>query len=183
MSGDWSTRQAQGRLNTIIFVSSFCFHEDGTSQFTTEASAWLFYFLLGSYSLSTLACLVHLDFSLSLNQGQSNHPPRHWASAQNAVTYSMCTLFPEFTVPGWKLLLLHIFPIPTYHRVTLISSTPLTQLTWHFRFLLFTLRHRWILFLKFTNLDDLSKVKYIIHSHHTENSFKYWRNFCRILYI
>ena len=45
----------------IIFVSSLsCPHRAGTGRLTTEA----FYFLLGSYSVSTLVSLVHLDFSL-----------------------------------------------------------------------------------------------------------------------
>ena len=51
----------------ILFVSSsFCLHKAGTGQFTTETSGRLTRFLLGSYSLSILASLVHLDFSLLL---------------------------------------------------------------------------------------------------------------------
>ena len=67
----WGWHKANLKHLIIFISSSFCLHKAGVGQFTTEASTRVSYFLLRPYSLSTLACLVHLDFSLPLNPGPS----------------------------------------------------------------------------------------------------------------
>ena len=89
-------RLAQGRLKAFNH-SFFCLHEAGTSQFTTEASARLFYFLLVSYSLSTFVSLEHLNFSLflslslslSLNPGPPDHSPGQCSERRGVYSLSL----------------------------------------------------------------------------------------------
>ena len=104
----------------IIFVSSsFCRYEASTSQFTTEASAGFFYFLLWLYSLAALVSLVYLDFSLPLNPRKSGPTPGQrtyqcdFLSLNLPCAYCLCSL-----LQGWKLPSLYIFWTSTHHLIT-----------------------------------------------------------------
>ena len=75
----------------IFFFSSCFFHEAGTIS-STEAFARRFYFFLKSYSFSTWTCLVHLDFSLTVNPGPtSSHSSAgsllhsHWPKSKSSI--------------------------------------------------------------------------------------------------
>ena len=125
-----STRLIQGQLKTF---NRFCF-----------------FFVPGSYLLSTLASFVHLDdFSLPLNPRQSGLPTYTHTGptpkiAECLVSVLLCA-DSVFTTWGWKLPSLYIC------LCTLLSSISPMQFTWHFCCHLFTLRHSCILFLKSTN--------------------------------
>ena len=129
-----SIRLAQGWLKTFNYIH--------------------FVFVLRSHSLLTLASFVHLDSSLPPNLGSSTLPP-----GQNLKRFdvlSLCILpTAHFSVSrDWKhrrcIFLRRIRPLP--------FSIPPTQVTWHFRCLLFTLRYNCNLFLKSTNSHGPSKV-------------------------
>ena len=76
-----------------------------------------------------LASRVHLNFSLPI--------------LRFSVSSALCSLP---TAPGSKTSSLYIFPTPTHLVVTFPSGIPFTQFLRLFRRLLFTLRHRHILF-------------------------------------
>ena len=109
----WGWHRAD--LKHLIFDSSwFCFPKAGTCRFTTKASPRFSYFLLGSYLLSTLASLIHLDFSLPLNLG----PSGSGANAQNNMTSSVSSAL----LWCWKLTLLYNFWMPMHIFLKIYSA-------------------------------------------------------------
>ena len=139
-------RMVQGRLKTfnrLCYFFVYFFHKTGTGQFTSEASARLSYFLLGSYSLSTFMSLVNLDFFLILGV-KTNH------------SYAVALLS--------RSPRLYIFQMPMHLMVTLPTNMPLMWFTWHFFCLMFTFRHRGHPVWYPHNLHGLSKVKYITYN-------------------
>ena len=76
-----------------------CLYEAGTSQYTTEAYTMFSFIFLGSYSPSTLASLVHSDFSVPLSLKPSS-PPRPVPRTAFRLLYPVLCSRP--TSPGLK---------------------------------------------------------------------------------
>ena len=98
-------------IKFLIMSSLFCLYKANTDQYTTETSAWLSYFLLGLYSLLTLASLVHLDFYPPLNPEQAGpHQPvprTAWQLISLSILFSAhCWLL---LAPGMKNFCHYIF--------------------------------------------------------------------------
>ena len=144
-------------LKHLINVSFLlCFHVAGIGQSITDASARLTYFLL------ILATFVHLYLSQPVCTSAG---PVH----RTAWCLVSLLLYCLPTVPGLKTFVVIYFWTPAHLIFTLPSSISPTQFLWHFYCLLFTLRHRCVLFLKSMDLHGLSKVKYVtflLHNSH-----------------
>ena len=142
-----------------IFVSfSFSLDEAGIDKFTTRASVRYSYFLLRSYSPSTLASLVHLDFSPPLNPGPSSPSPGQHLKRRD-VKCLLCSALCSLLIATWLKTSVIIYFSDAYTPlVTLPIGIQTTQFTWHFHSILFTLRQKCFLYLKSTNSHGLSKV-------------------------
>ena len=113
------TAKIYTRLRCDLFRDSLGLNEAGTRQ-SWKLNHLCFFFVLGSYSLSTLTSLVPLIFSTSQPGAvwpPDPHPNR--ANAQNGVT-SIITSYnlllyrlSRLIAQSWKLLTLYIFRTPT----------------------------------------------------------------------
>ena len=151
------TAKIYTRLRYHIFIEPYFFalSPRGWNSRLNTFNHLLFFFVLGSYSLSTFTSLVYTDISLPVNL-ESSAPPLHRASTQNGVTEILSAFGQQvgWLLPGRKTSLLYIFRAPTHPS----SGIQPTQFKWHFHHLLLTLRHRYILLLNSLNLLGLSKV-------------------------
>ena len=104
----------------------FFFVLPGTGQFITKASTRLSRFLLGSYSLSTLASLVHWDFSLFLNLWPSTPRPSQRTEPGDSLCLLCSALYSLLSTLGSKIssLYIYIFWTPTHLVVLLPTAYP-----------------------------------------------------------
>ena len=101
-----------------------------------------FFFVLGSYSLSTLVSLVHLNFSLPPNSKPS--APLTWPTSKTA--WRLVSLLSAHCSKLKTSVVIYFSDAPASSGYS--SGIPFTQFPWHFRCLEFTWGHRCILFLK-----------------------------------
>ena len=115
-------------------------------------------FLLGSYSLSPLTSRYILDLSLPLNLRASD------TRLEPRVALHLVILLPASFFSPWgrkSSAIIYFLDTHAILVVTLPSGIPATWFTWHFRRVLFTLRHRYLLFWYPHNLHGLSTRKYL----------------------
>ena len=111
----FSMRQAQGWLNTFNPLH--------------------FFFILESYSLSTLANLVHLDFSLSLNPRLPDLPESMHMAAGHLVSPLLCSLSPAVTHAFFLPASTYAIPVAfllsfVYLKTQLHPIFEIHELTW-----------------------------------------------------
>ena len=154
-------RMVQGQLKTFNHLHFFfvllpqgryrSIHYRGLSKALLFSSGIIFAFDISK------------SFTLKLfsNSQPGGHLLHYRAGTQNSMTSSLS--LSSLLLWGLNLLMLYIFQMPTHLVITLPSGIPFMQFMWHFSCLLFILRHRYILFLKSTNLHGLSNM-YVGHS-------------------